>query len=143
MYESMDTNAIETIRELLNGREWNADTCDSIAQIIRDTGREVADITTDAIELKTIAAYALRDAAVAMATYWDAIYDIENALDVTIDACDMVTDEAGMIDVPASTPEDYQHFMDVIDAVVDEALAEKLEDEFRDDAEPIDWSEPE
>lgn len=36
--------ALDFIAAALNGTEWNADTCDSIAAILRGTGREIRDI---------------------------------------------------------------------------------------------------
>lgn len=39
-----DTAALNAIAVLLDGAEWGADTVDAIAQIVRTTGRRVADV---------------------------------------------------------------------------------------------------
>ena len=36
-----DADALDTIAKWLSGAEWNADTCQLIAQVVRGTGRDV------------------------------------------------------------------------------------------------------
>lgn len=38
-----DTDALDAIARLLSGQEWSPDTLDGIADIVRATGRTVAD----------------------------------------------------------------------------------------------------
>ena len=39
-----DTEAMNAIQKLMDGREWNADTLDDIADIVRSTSRPVEDV---------------------------------------------------------------------------------------------------
>lgn len=43
----MDARALDRIAELLDGEEWNMDTCDSIATIVRETFRRVREYDPD------------------------------------------------------------------------------------------------
>lgn len=47
---SADTAAVEAIHRILDGREWGAEDLESIAEIVRGTGRTIGEphITTDA-----------------------------------------------------------------------------------------------
>lgn len=38
-----DERAMTLIHEVMNGEEWSPDTLDAIAEIVRLTGREIAD----------------------------------------------------------------------------------------------------
>lgn len=38
-----DDHALDTITRILSGDEWNADTIDTIAEVVRRTGRVIAD----------------------------------------------------------------------------------------------------
>lgn len=43
-----DGTALDTITFIMSGKEWSADTLDRIAEIIRETGRVIAEpVTTD------------------------------------------------------------------------------------------------
>jgi hypothetical protein len=35
--------ALDTIADLLDGREWSVEDLDTVAEIVRDTGREIRD----------------------------------------------------------------------------------------------------
>lgn len=39
--EDKDKRAMDLIQTLMSGTEWDADTLDAIAEVVRDTGREV------------------------------------------------------------------------------------------------------
>jgi hypothetical protein len=39
-----DTQAMDHITAIMNAVEWNADTLDNIADIVRDTGRNIDDV---------------------------------------------------------------------------------------------------
>ncbi len=39
-----DARALDAIAAHLSGEEWDAQTCDEIAAIVRETGREVRDL---------------------------------------------------------------------------------------------------
>lgn len=39
-----DWKALNEIHDLMDGREWNVDTLNSIAEIVRQTGREIRDV---------------------------------------------------------------------------------------------------
>lgn len=36
-----DKKALDTISEFMSGEEWDADTCDTVAKLVRLTGRDV------------------------------------------------------------------------------------------------------
>ena len=38
-----DTEALDTIADIMSGNEWSADTLDHIAEIVRMTGRDILD----------------------------------------------------------------------------------------------------
>lgn len=46
--KTSDTEAMNQIHQILDAQEWDADTADKIAEIVRDTGREVRDCDPDA-----------------------------------------------------------------------------------------------
>ena len=49
--QQRDLEALNDIHELLDGKEWDSDTLNNIAEIIRETGREVRD--SDGIHERT------------------------------------------------------------------------------------------
>ena len=40
-----DAQALDEIADLLSGNEWDADTIEAIAQLVRQTGRPVEDVS--------------------------------------------------------------------------------------------------
>lgn len=38
-----DTEAMDEIKEIMSGNEWSPDTLDSIAELVKETGREIED----------------------------------------------------------------------------------------------------
>jgi len=41
---SKDKLALDQVAQLMSGREWSADTLDEVADIVRATGRTIADV---------------------------------------------------------------------------------------------------
>ena len=39
--------ALDQIRDLLDGQEWDAETLNHVAEIVRETGREIRDLLLD------------------------------------------------------------------------------------------------
>lgn len=46
-----DELALDTIRAVLSGQEWDADTCQRVAEIVRETGRRVLDVDEASLDL--------------------------------------------------------------------------------------------
>lgn len=44
---TLDSEALDRIHKLLDGREWSADTLDAIADVVRSTGRVIREPQED------------------------------------------------------------------------------------------------
>lgn len=44
-YHRRADDTLDLIADCLHAREWDSDTCNDIAEIVRETGREIADVT--------------------------------------------------------------------------------------------------
>lgn len=44
---ALDSEALDRIHKLLDGREWSADTLDAIADVVRSTGRVIREPQED------------------------------------------------------------------------------------------------
>jgi hypothetical protein len=141
-----DASALDKIAEILSSRAWSdASVAEDIEEIVGKTGRKVATVSEqeELDDMIVEAAIILRDAAVSMATWWDALYDLEAILGgIPVEGEELVTIMAGAIEVPVEVP-DTDDFVEAVRRLIDEARNEELEDELKGDAEPIDWSEPE